>query len=112
MLGINKGPIVLGLETVFIQARADLQPQPLGKGAIIGVVIQNRLNNMDGTGNNVEIMVGFGTGQVWQMLPGQESPIIYAADLEDIYIRTRVPEGGPDPDPIDVPVIVYRERRS
>lgn len=105
MTGINKAPIVLNLETVFMQGRANVQPQPLGKGKIVGVVIQNRLNNIDGTGNGTDIMVGFGTGQIWQMLPGQESPVIYANDLEDIYLRVRTGVTA-----IDVAVIVYKER--
>lgn len=105
MIGINKAPIVLGIETFMLQARASVQPQPLGKGRIIGVIIQNRLNNLDGTGNNVELMIGFGGGQLWQMLPGQESPILYANDLEDIYIRVRTGVAA-----VDVPVLVYREK--
>lgn len=93
------------LITHFIQARADVQAQPLGKGRIVSVIIQNRLNNMDGTGNNVEIMVGTGTGQIWQGLPGAQSPEIFARDLEDIYIRVRTGVTA-----VDVPVLVYTER--
>lgn len=98
-------PIVPYLITDFIQARADVQPQPLGKGRIVSVIIQNRFNNMDGTGNNVEIMVGSGTGQIWQGLPGAQSPEIFARDLEDIYIRVRTGVTA-----CDVVVFVYRER--
>lgn len=104
MRGNNATLIMPGnLETVFIQARAGVQAQPLGKGSCVAVVIQNRLSNIDGTGNNVELMVGFGTGQIYQMLPGQESPIIYCADLEDVYLRVR--SGVTE---CDVPVFVYR----
>ena len=105
--GINKAPIVLGLVTDFIQAQADVQPQPLGKGKIVAAIVQNRLNNIDATnsGNNTDVMVGFGTGQIWQLLPGQESPVIYARDLEDIYIRVRTGVTA-----VNVTVMVYKER--
>lgn len=103
----NQGPVsLIGLQTAFIQARAGLQAQPLGKGACVAIVIQNRLTNMDNTGNSIELMVGYGTGQIYQMLPGQESPIIYCADLEDIYIRIRAAVG--EVSAVDVPVFVYR----
>ena len=104
------------LETAFFQARADVQPRPLGKGACVAVIIQNRLNNIDGTGNNTELMVGWGTGQIYQMLPGQESPIIYVRDLEDIYVRTRSTLNDADPavlvdaEPVDFVVFMFRER--
>jgi len=106
------------LETNFIQARADAQAQPLGKGACVAVIIQNRLNNINGTGNNTELMVGSGTGQIYQMLPGQESPIIYARDLEDIYVRTRPTLNDADPpelidaSPVDFVVFIFRERQE
>lgn len=107
MTGINKAPITLNIESYMIQARADVQPQPLGKGRIIAVIIQNRLNNLDDTGNNVEIMWGFGPACLWQTIPGQESPVIYANDLEDIFMRVRTGNTA-----VDVPVLVYREKGS
>ncbi len=108
MTGINKAPIVLGLVTEFIQAQANTLPQPIGKGRIVAVIVQNRLNNINTgtTGNNTDIMIGFGAGQIWQLLPGQESPVIYANDLEDIYLRTRTGASA-----IDVAVMVYKEKR-
>ncbi len=108
MTGINKAPISLDLVTEFIQARADVQPQPIGKGKIVAVIFQNRLNNINATnnGNNSDIMIGYGSGQIWQLLPGQESPVIYANDLEDVYLRLRLAAGTP----CDVAVIVYKER--
>lgn len=110
MIGINKGPIVLNLKTVFVNARAGAQPQPLGKGRMVACVIQNRLTNIDGTGNGAVLMVGFGTGQIYQMQPGQESPLIYAKDLEDIYIRSDQNSGTHAA--VDVTVFVYQERGS
>lgn len=109
MIGINKGPIMLDLETNFIRVTAPVQPRALGKGAIVAVVIQNALNLMNGTANASEVMVGSKTGQPYQMLPGQESPIIYARDLEDISIRVRDTAVGAGT-PVDVTVIVYKQR--
>lgn len=100
----NQGPVlVAGLETAFVSGRAGVQAQPIGKGACVAIVIQNRLSNIDDTGNNVVIMVGYGAGQLYQMLPGQESPIIYCSDLEDIYVR--VQSGTTE---CDFAVFVYR----
>jgi len=106
MIGINKGPIALNLETQLIRATIGVQPRALGKGAIVAVVVVNTLNNMDSTNNATEIMVGNATGQPYQMLPGQESPLIYASDLDDVYarVRTGVVE-------VDVTVIIYKEKR-
>lgn len=106
MIGINKGPITLGLLTVFQRMTVGVQPSPLGKGAMVGVIVQNTLNNVDvgTTANNIEIMVGDASAQVYQMLPGQESPVIYADDLEDVYVRVRTGAVA-----VDVTLIVYKQ---
>lgn len=92
MIGINKGPIVDGLETVFSRVKAEPSPKALGRGEIIAVVFQNPLLKPDGvTSNNSQVWVGGGSVQPYLMLPGQESPIIYAEDLKDIYVRLLFP---------------------
>jgi len=96
MLGINKGPIVLaGLRTDFYEGRANVtNPIALGKlvdaRECVALVIQNRLNNLDGSGNGCELLVGTGSGCIWQMIPGQESPILYITNLNDVWVRQRV----------------------
>lgn len=96
MIGINKGPIVLaGLRTDFFEGRANVtNPIALGKlvdaRECVALVIQNRLNNLDGSGNPCELLVGAGGGCVWQMLPGQESPLIYVTNLNDVWVRQRI----------------------
>jgi hypothetical protein len=94
MIGINKAPVVsAGLRTDFLTAAADVDPQSLGKlvGQLecIGVIIQNRLSNLDNTANNTELLVGTGAGCVYHMLPGQESPLIYCNNLNDIWVQMK-----------------------
>ena len=94
MIGINKGPIVSDLRTDFYTARARVQPTSLAqaKGAgVLAVVFQNRLTNLDGTPNAIDLMIGTGgSGSgVWMLLPGQESPVIYTANLNDIWVSVR-----------------------
>lgn len=110
MTGINKAPICLDLETDYLLCTSTLIEQKLGKGNCIAVIIQNRLTNDDATGNALELMVGKGNGQIWNMLPGQESPVIYANDLEEIYIRTRVAVAGGST--FQFVVMVYRQKRE
>lgn len=105
----NQGAIDSCLETVFLRASARVQPSSLGKGAIVAVIIQNTLTAMDNTANNSQVMVGSASGQPYQMLPGQESPLLYAQDLDDVYIRVQV-GGGSAGTPVDVTVIVYKEK--
>lgn len=96
MLGINKGPIVLaGLRSDFFEGRANVtNPIALGKlvdaRECVALVIQNRLNNLDGSGNACELLVGTGSGCQWQLIPGQESPLIYVTNLNDVWVRQRV----------------------
>jgi hypothetical protein len=107
----NQGYIDSCLVTEFIRCNAPVQPRALGKGAIIGVIVQNTFNLMTGVANASEVMVGTASGQPYQMTPGQESPIIYADDLEDIWIRVRDTDAiGTPGTPVDVTVIVYKER--
>lgn len=107
-----KQPVVLSnVITEFTRATVNVLASPIGKGTILAIVIQNPLNNADGTGNNTDIMVGRGAGQPYQMLPGQESPMIYADDLEQIYTRVRSVAGvAVTAATVEVTVIIYREK--
>jgi len=106
MTGINKAPIVLGLECEIVRVKVDAQPRPLGSGKCVAVIIQNALNDDDGNGNNFELMVGRGNGQPWQMIPGQESPVLYCNDLSDISVRTRALIGGLGA--FNITVLIYK----
>lgn len=100
MLGINKAPVVLaGLQSQFFEGRANaIEAQALGKLVqafnCVAVIIQNRLNNLDDSGNPLELMVGTGGGTPWQLLPGVESPIIYCTNLNDVFVKVRVAVTG------------------
>lgn len=96
MLGLNKAPIVDGLESVFMRVLAGIAPKSLGRGEIIGVIFQNPLTNADGTSNTSELFVGNGTNLIWFMIPGQESPVIYAEDLKDVYVKLNFPATNPN----------------
>ncbi len=87
MLGINKAPISLAMRSVFLRVLVSLNAKQLGRGEIIAVIFQNPLLLPDGNANPVVVAIGEGGGQPWQLLPGQESPIIYAEDLKDIYLK-------------------------
>lgn len=95
------------VETVFIRARSRVQPSALGKMRMVSLVIQNTFNNMDGTANTSEIMVGNATGQPWQLVPGQQTPEIWADDLEDVWTRVRDTNVGT---PVDVTVIIHKPK--
>lgn len=105
----NQGAIDSCLATEIIRCNAPVQPRALGKGAAVAVIIQNGFNLMDNSANNSEIMVGNAVLQGYQMIPGQESPLFYVRDLEDIWIRVRDTAVGAGT-PVDVTVIVYKER--
>lgn len=96
MTGINKAPIVNGLETIFSRLLVEPSPKALGRGEIIGVIVQNPLVNADGTNNNSEIWAGSGSNMIYFMLPGQESPVFYAEDLKDIYLKLKFPVVNPN----------------
>ncbi len=83
----------LGTQTVFIPARAELSSSPIGRGEIVSAIIRNPLTNAAGTPNVIEVLVGDGGTQLWDLLPGAQSPEIFASDLKDVYIRVRVAVG-------------------
>lgn len=95
--GINKAPIVDGLESVLIRVTATANPQPLGRGECVGVIFQNSLFTADQTTtNNASVYIGNSTDQIWLLIPGQESPVFYAEDLKDIYIKLLFPFPNPN----------------
>ena len=97
MLGINKAPIVNDLESVFMRVSATQNPHPLGRGECIGVIFQNPLLDVDGeTSNDAQVWIGNSTDWIWLLIPGQESPIIYAEDLKDIYVKLIFPFPNPN----------------
>ena len=96
MIGINKAPIVDDLETIFAHVQAGISPKAIGRGEIIAVIVQVPLTNPDGTSNNSELFVGSGSNQIYFMIPGQESPVIYAEDLKDIYVKLKFPFPNPN----------------
>lgn len=97
------------LETVFLRCNAPIQPRALGKGRIRYVRIQNTFNLMNGNANTSEVMVGNAIAQPFQLLPGAETPDIYADDLDRVWIRVRDTAVGLGT-PVDVTVIVYKEK--
>jgi len=98
MVGINKSALMLDLETIFTRVQADINgPKALGRGEIIAVILQNPLLTSDGvTTNNSQIWVGGGSVRPYLMIPGQESPILYAEDLKDIYLQLLFPFPNPN----------------
>lgn len=115
---MNNTPISLELETHIIRVKVTVIPAAIGKGDCIGVIIQNTLTNLESVanpqaGNNLDVMLGGGTGQMYQMIPGQESPLYYALDLEDVYLRVRqaIIVDAELVDTTNVTVIVYRKRK-
>lgn len=96
MIGINKAPISLDLETVFAHVLAGIAPKAIGRGEMIAVIVQNPLLNTDGTANTSVIFVGSATNMIYSMLPGQESPVFYAEDQKDVYIRLNFPAVNPN----------------
>jgi len=106
MIGINKGPITLALKTVISRVQAQENAKELGLGRCLAVIVQNPLSNSDGSGNTTEIMLGDRAAQPYQILPGQETALLYCERLEDLYIRKRT---AAMPDAF-VTVIIYQER--
>lgn len=96
MIGINKAPISLDLETVFTHVLVGIAPKAIGRGEIIAVVVQNPLINTDGTNNNSTIFLGSATNMIYSMIAGQESPIVYAEDQKDVYVRLDFPAVNPN----------------
>jgi hypothetical protein len=102
-------PVIENLETNFYRVRARLNAHSLGRGEMIKVIIRNPFFNADGTANNLDILVGDGSGQLFEVLPGSSTPEIYAEDLKDLYLRVRATIAGISE--TDVAVLCYRERR-
>lgn len=97
MVGINKAPIVDGLESVLMRVTATQNPQPIGRGECIGVIFQNSFFEADqATPNTGSVYVGNSTDQIWFLIPGQESPVFYAEDLKDIYVKLKFPFPNPN----------------
>lgn len=109
----NNTPISLDLETQIIRVPVQLQPAAVGKGACVAVIIQNTLTNLESTaapqaGNAIEVMLGGGAGQMYQLLPGQDSPVYYCTDLEEVYLRVREAVGVVNT--VNVTVVTYKRR--
>lgn len=97
MLGINKAPIVDGLESVLFRIAATANPKQIGRGECVGVIFQNPLLDVDGvTPNTGQVWIGNSTDMIWLLIPGQESPLIYAEDLKDIYVKLLFPFPSPN----------------
>ena len=96
MIGINKAPIVVELETVFTHILVSIAPRAIGRGEMVAVIVQNPLFNTDGTNNNAQIFVGSATNMIYSMIPGQESPVVYAEDQKDVYVRLDFPAINPN----------------
>ncbi len=97
MLGINKAPIVDGLESVFFRVTATPNPHAIGRGECVGVIFQNPFFEADQeTPNTASVYIGNSTDLIWLLIPGQESPLVYAEDLKDIYIKIVFPFPNPN----------------
>lgn len=75
------------LESLFFRIIAETSPKEIGRGECIAVIFQNPLENQDGTANANEVWVGSATNLIWLLIPGTESPLIYAEDFKDVYIK-------------------------
>jgi hypothetical protein len=80
----------LATQTVFYRVRAGLSARPLGRGEVVSVIIRNPFTNANNTPNVLEVLVGDGATQAYDLLPGANTPEIFTADLKDIYVRVRV----------------------
>lgn len=105
MLGINKAPIIDGLESVLFRITATPNPKAIGRGECIGVIFQNPLLDAASDPNTGQVWIGNSTNMIWLMLPGQESPVFYAEDLKDIYVKLLFP--FPNPNGVILTVIVF-----
>ena len=89
-------PLDEDIETVFSHVLAEINPKEIGRGKMVFVIFQNPFLNPDGTTNNSNVFVGSASNMIYLMIPGQESPPIYAEDLKDIYIRLNFPAETPN----------------
>ncbi len=97
VLGINKAPIVEGLESILMRVEAIANPHPVGRGECVAMIFQNPLLDVDGeTTNNAQVWIGNSTDAIWLLIPGQESPVFYAEDLKDIYVKLVFPFPNPN----------------
>lgn len=84
------------LETIFSRFQVGIGPKALGRGEMISIILQNPLTNADGTNNTSELFFGSASNQIYFMVPGQESPLVYAEDLKDLYIKLNFPQPNPN----------------
>lgn len=78
-----------GVETRLTTVDVVTLKQQLGKTDCIAFRLQNPLNNQDGTANNTEVVMGDRSSQLYQLVPGQESPLIITPNLAHWWIRKR-----------------------
>ena len=83
-------------ETVFTHVIAGIAPKAIGRGEMVALIVQNPLMNVDGTSNPSAIFFGSGSNLIYYMIPGQESPIFYAEDQKDLYIKLDFPAVNPN----------------
>lgn len=95
---MNKGslPFFGDIETVFSHILVGIAPKAVGRGEMVCLIVQNPLFYADGTENTGEIFVGSGSNYIYSMIPGQESPYLYAEDLKDVYIKLKFPFPNPN----------------
>lgn len=84
------------LETIFSRFQAGIGPKALGRGEMISIIVQNPLTNADGSANTSELFFGSASNMIYFMIPGQESPLVYAEDLKDLYIKLNFPVNNPN----------------
>lgn len=96
----------LGTQTVFTTIRANLSAKPLGRANIVSVIVRNPFTNEDLTPNVLTLLIGDGAVQFWEILPGSNSPEIFAADLKDLYIRVQAAVG--EIDETDATLMIHR----
>lgn len=84
------------IETIFAHVQCRIDPREFGRGEMLFLIVQNPLLNPDGTTSNAMIWVGSASNMIYLILPGQESPPIYAEDLKDLYMRLNFPAVNPN----------------
>jgi len=96
MVGINKAPLIDDLESIFSRVKAGIAPKAFGRGQIVALIVQNPLLRADRTANNSPVWIGNATNQIWYLLPGAETPVLYAEDLKDLYLKIDFPAANPN----------------
>lgn len=98
-----------GTQTVIVRHRVTLSASPLGRGEIVSVIVHNPLSNADNTPNVLEVLIGDDASQIYDLLPGANTPELFAVDLKDLYARVRVAVGEVEPvDETDIVLIIHR----